>query len=68
MNKMDLVYKVVYFFEMGGVVINGIFNFRLDYWLYGGVKNSGIGREGLCYVIEEMIEMKMIVLRLFIEN
>jgi acyl-CoA reductase-like NAD-dependent aldehyde dehydrogenase len=67
-NKMDLAYKVAHSLEMGGVVINGTSNFRLDHWPYGGVKNSGIGREGPRYAVEEMTETKMIVLRLPIEK
>ena len=67
-NKMDLAYKVAHSLEMGGVVINGTSNFRLDHWPYGGVKNSGIGREGPRYAVEEMTETKMIVLRLPTEN
>lgn len=63
-NQMDLAYKVAHSLEMGGVVINGTSNFRLDHWPYGGVKNSGVGREGPRYAIEDMTEMKMIVLRL----
>lgn len=63
-NQMDLAYKVAHSLEVGGVVINGTSNFRLDHWPYGGVKNSGIGREGPRYAIEDMTEMKMIVLQL----
>lgn len=62
-NRIDLAYRVAQQLEMGGVVINGTSNFRLDHWPYGGVKNSGIGREGPRYAIDEMTEMKMIVLR-----
>jgi acyl-CoA reductase-like NAD-dependent aldehyde dehydrogenase len=36
----------------------------LDHWPYGGVKNSGIGREGPRYAIEEMTELKMIVFQI----
>jgi acyl-CoA reductase-like NAD-dependent aldehyde dehydrogenase len=63
-NQLDLAYKVAHSLEVGGVVINGTSNFRLDHWPYGGVKNSGIGREGPRYAIEDMTEMKMIVLQL----
>ncbi len=62
-NKMDVIYQVAHALEVGGVVINGTSNFRLDHWPYGGVKNSGIGREGPRFAIEDMTETKMIVLR-----
>ncbi|BBP86951.1 hypothetical protein BsIDN1_05690 [Bacillus safensis] len=48
--------------ETGGVVINGTSNFRLDHWPYGGIKRSGLGREGPRFAIEEMTETKMVVL------
>ena len=63
-NKIDLAYKVANEMEVGGVVINGTSNFRLDHWPYGGVKNSGIGREGPRFAVQEMTESKMIVLRM----
>lgn len=63
-NRIDLAYKVARQLEVGGVVINGTSNFRLDHWPYGGVKHSGIGREGPRYAIEEMTETKMIVLKM----
>jgi acyl-CoA reductase-like NAD-dependent aldehyde dehydrogenase len=45
-------------------VINGTSNFRLDHWPYGGIKDSGVGREGPRFAIEDMTETKMIVLQL----
>jgi acyl-CoA reductase-like NAD-dependent aldehyde dehydrogenase len=63
-NRMDIAYQVAHSLEVGGVVINGTSNFRLDHWPYGGVKNSGIGREGPRYAIEEMTELKMIVFQI----
>jgi|SRR5579875_25401 len=44
----------------GGVLINDIPTFRMDHMPYGGVKSSGIGREGPRYAIEEMTELKLI--------
>lgn len=44
--------------EVGGVIINDIPSFRVDHMPYGGVKNSGLGREGIKYSIEEMTELK----------
>jgi acyl-CoA reductase-like NAD-dependent aldehyde dehydrogenase len=49
--------------EVGGVVIGDIPSFRADHMPYGGVKASGSGREGVRWAIEEMTEIKMLVLR-----
>jgi acyl-CoA reductase-like NAD-dependent aldehyde dehydrogenase len=46
--------------EVGGVMINDIPMFRADHMPYGGVKESGTGREGPRYAIEEMTELKLI--------
>ncbi len=48
--------------EVGGVVINDMPSFRVDSMPYGGVKDSGLGREGIRYSIEEMTEMRLMVL------
>src|SRR5262245_30094423 len=50
--------------EVGGVMANEVPTWRLDPMPYGGVKQSGFGREGLKYAIEEMTEMKLLVLNL----
>jgi acyl-CoA reductase-like NAD-dependent aldehyde dehydrogenase len=42
-------------------MINDVPTFRVDHMPYGGVKLSGFGREGLRYAIEEMTEMKLVV-------
>ncbi len=47
--------------QVGGVLINDIPSFRVDHMPYGGVKDSGIGREGIKYTIEEMTEMKLVI-------
>ncbi len=46
--------------EAGGVIINDVPTFRVDLMPYGGLKESGIGREGPRYAIEEMTEIKLI--------
>jgi acyl-CoA reductase-like NAD-dependent aldehyde dehydrogenase len=48
--------------EVGGLQVNDVSTFRVDQMPYGGVKGSGIGREGPRYVIEEMTEMKLMVI------
>ncbi|MEH7118632.1 aldehyde dehydrogenase family protein [Neobacillus vireti] len=47
--------------EVGAVIINDIPTFRVDQMPYGGVKESGTGREGIKYAVEEMTELKLIV-------
>jgi acyl-CoA reductase-like NAD-dependent aldehyde dehydrogenase len=49
--------------EVGGVMINDIPTFRVDQMPYGGVKDSGTGREGLRYAVAEMTEMKLVVVK-----
>ncbi|MGH9469296.1 MAG: aldehyde dehydrogenase family protein [Terriglobia bacterium] len=46
--------------EFGGVILNDVPAYRVDHMPYGGAKNSGIGREGPRYAIEEMTEMKLV--------
>jgi acyl-CoA reductase-like NAD-dependent aldehyde dehydrogenase len=50
--------------EVGGVMINDFPTFRVDNMPYGGVKESGFGREGIKYAVEEMTELKLISLKL----
>ena len=47
--------------EVGGVIAGDVPSFRMDHMPYGGVKDSGLGREGLRYAIEEMTERKVLV-------
>ena len=48
--------------EVGGVLINDVPTWRIDHMPYGGVKNSGLGREGPKYTIEEMTEPRLLVI------
>ena len=48
--------------EVGGVIINDVPTWRVDHMPYGGVKESGLGREGPRYTIEEMTELKLMVI------
>ena len=50
--------------EVGGVIAGDVPSFRIDQMPYGGVKDSGLGREGLRYAIEEMTEPKLMVMNL----
>jgi len=50
--------------EVGGVIVNDYPSFRVENMPYGGVKDSGVGREGLRFAIEEMTEQKLMVVNL----
>jgi acyl-CoA reductase-like NAD-dependent aldehyde dehydrogenase len=48
--------------EVGGVIVNDIPTYRIDHMPYGGVKDSGQGREGLRWAMEDMTELRIMVL------
>ena len=48
--------------EVGGVILNDIPTYRIDHMPYGGVKDSGLSREGLRYAIEDMTELRMLAI------
>ncbi len=50
--------------DVGGVIVGDVPSFRVDQMPYGGVKDSGFGREGLRYSIEDMTERKLLVMAL----
>ncbi|MCL3779037.1 aldehyde dehydrogenase family protein [Prolixibacteraceae bacterium JC049] len=47
--------------DVGGVIINDVPTFRVDHMPYGGVKDSGLGREGVKYAMHDMLEPKILV-------
>ena len=49
--------------EVGGVIINDVPSFRVDNMPYGGVKDSGLGREGVRFAMEDMSEQRLMVIR-----
>lgn len=49
--------------EVGGVLVNEVPSFRVDNMPYGGVKDSGLGREGIRYAIEDMTEPRLLVIK-----
>jgi acyl-CoA reductase-like NAD-dependent aldehyde dehydrogenase len=49
--------------EVGGVVVNDISSYRVDNMPYGGVKDSGLGREGIRFAMEDMSEIRNLIIR-----
>jgi len=63
-KDMKKAFKAYSALDVGGVVVNDYPSFRVENMPYGGVKDSGVGREGVRYAIEEMTELKLMVINL----
>ncbi|MBD3402484.1 aldehyde dehydrogenase family protein [candidate division GN15 bacterium] len=63
-NRLDDVFYAFNEVEVGGLVVNDVPTYRADHQPYGGIKDSGIGREGLRYAIEDMTEIKILSMNL----
>lgn len=63
-QDLNKAFRALKTLKVGGVMINDIPSFRLDHMPYGGVKESGMGREGVPYAIQEMTELKLAVFNL----
>ena len=59
-----LIFQAYEELEVGGLIAGDVPSVRIDQMPYGGVKDSGLGREGLRYAIEEMTEPKLLVMNL----
>jgi acyl-CoA reductase-like NAD-dependent aldehyde dehydrogenase len=63
-ESIDTAFQAIRGLQVGGVMVNDHSNYRVDHMPYGGVKHSGLGREGLRFAVEEMTELKMVVFNL----
>ena len=63
-HDAKLLFRAYERLDVGGVIAGDVPTFRIDHMPYGGVKDSGLGREGLRYAIEEMTEPKLLVMNL----
>ena len=61
-NDLRRIWRAFETLEVGGVIVNDVSGFRVDHMPYGGVKQSGLGREGVRYAIEDMTEVRLLVL------
>jgi acyl-CoA reductase-like NAD-dependent aldehyde dehydrogenase len=62
-NNLSLALQAADELHVGGVMINDVPTFRVDHMPYGGVKESGMGREGVKYAVEELTELKLVVIK-----
>jgi glyceraldehyde-3-phosphate dehydrogenase (NADP+) len=61
-NDLGSAWKAFNELEVGGVIVNDVPTYRTDHMPYGGVKDSGLGREGVRFAIEDMTELRIMVL------
>ncbi|MFN8374045.1 MAG: aldehyde dehydrogenase family protein [Anaerolineae bacterium] len=61
-HNLNHAMRAVQRLNVGGVIINDVPTFRIDQMPYGGMKDSGVGREGPRFAIEEMTNLKMVVI------
>jgi glyceraldehyde-3-phosphate dehydrogenase (NADP+) len=63
-HDVNRIFSAFQQLEVGGVIANDFPTLRVDHYPYGGVKDSGFGREGVRYAMEEMSEPRMLALNL----
>ncbi len=61
-NDLTNAWRAFHELEVGGVIVNDVPTYRIDHMPYGGVKDSGLGREGLRWSIEDMTELRIMVI------
>ncbi len=62
-KNIDAMYQAYASLDVGAVLVNEIPTFRADHMPYGGIKHSGLGREGVRYVIQELTEPKLLIVK-----
>ena len=62
-SNIDSMYQAYNTLEVGAVLVNEIPTFRADHMPYGGIKQSGLGREGVRYAIQELTEPKLLIVK-----
>ncbi len=63
-SSIDKAFKAINEVEVGGIVINDSSDYRIDMMPFGGVKNSGLGREGIKFALQEMTEPRVVCFNL----
>jgi acyl-CoA reductase-like NAD-dependent aldehyde dehydrogenase len=63
-RDIQRVFQAIKRLNFGGIIINDTPAFRADHMPYGGNRNSGLGREGVRFAMEEMTNIQMVAIRL----
>lgn len=63
-NDLNTAFKAAYELECGGVMVNDSTDYRVDFMPFGGIRESGLGREGVPFSVREMTEEKVICFNL----
>jgi acyl-CoA reductase-like NAD-dependent aldehyde dehydrogenase len=63
-HDVNRIFQAFNTLEVGGLIVNDFPTLRVDNFPYGGVKDSGFGREGVRYAMDDMSEPRMLVLNL----
>ncbi|NOZ08766.1 MAG: aldehyde dehydrogenase family protein [FCB group bacterium] len=63
-NDLNQAFKAIREMDVGGIIVNDSTDYRVDLMPFGGVKNSGLGREGIKFSLQEMTEPKMVCFNL----
>jgi glyceraldehyde-3-phosphate dehydrogenase (NADP+) len=63
-RDVNRAFQIAYGLDCGGVMVNDSTDYRLDSMPFGGIKNSGLGREGIKFSLQEMTEPKTICFNL----
>jgi acyl-CoA reductase-like NAD-dependent aldehyde dehydrogenase len=62
-KDLDRLFQALRWLNFGGIIVNDAPTFRVDHMPYGGTRQSGLGREGVRFAIEEMTNIQMVVIR-----
>ncbi len=63
-SNLNTAFKAIKEIDVGGIMINDSSDYRIDGMPFGGVKNSGLGREGIKFSLQEMTEPKVVCFNL----
>lgn len=63
-SSMQVAFNAIRALRVGGVIVNGTSTWRTDQLAYGGIRSSGIGREGPHYAMRDMTEERLVLFNL----